>query len=98
MQIEFDWDALKAASNLAKHGVSFEQALGVFVDPLAVSVLDEGHGKAEERWVTLGQAVTELLVVVHTWREEPGQVEVRIISVRRPTRSERRVYQEGPDA
>ena len=55
MQVEFDWNPVKAASNLAKHGVSFEEAMAVFADPLALSRLDENHGAIEERWVAMGE-------------------------------------------
>ena len=68
MHIDFDWDPIKAASNAAKHGVTFEAAITVFREPLARSILDSGHG-SEERWVTLGEASAgNLLVVVHTGR------------------------------
>ncbi len=49
MRYAFDWDPVKAASNLAKHGVTFDDAMGVFRDPLQLSRLDEGHGPPEER-------------------------------------------------
>ena len=96
MRIKFDWDPAKAASNSAKHGVGFHEAMTVFVDPVARTILDPDHGVDEERWVTLGAASTgNLVVVVHTWREmDPYRTDVRIISARRPTRSEARQYRE----
>ncbi len=96
MRIDFDWDPAKAASNAAKHGISFEEAMTVFRDPLARSVIDPDHGAGEERWVTLGEAATgNLLVVVHTWADiDPDHSAVRIISTRRPTRNEARQYRE----
>ncbi len=70
MRFEFDWDPAKAESNLAKHGVSFEEAMAVFHDPLALSRPDEDHGANEERWVTLGQGRKgRLVLVVHTYAE-----------------------------
>lgn len=70
MRIDFDWDPAKAASNAVKHGVTFEEAMTVFRDPLARSILDPDHGAGEERWITLGEASTgNLLVVVHTWAD-----------------------------
>jgi uncharacterized DUF497 family protein len=54
MRIEFDWDPVKARSNETKHGVTFDQAMGVFTDPLALSRLDDDHPAGEERWITLG--------------------------------------------
>jgi uncharacterized protein len=98
VRITFDWDPTKAASNVAKHDVTFQEAMTVFVDPFARSILDPDHGTDEERWVTLGAAATgNLLVVVHTWREmDPYRTAVRIISARRPTRKEARQYHEDP--
>lgn len=70
MHLHFEWDANKAASNLRKHGVSFEEAAEVFRDPLALTLFDENHGQDEERWITLGRAGNrKLVVVVRTWRE-----------------------------
>jgi uncharacterized DUF497 family protein len=96
MRIEFDWDRAKAASNAAKHGVSFQEAMTVFVDPFARTILDPDRSADEERWITMGEAATgNLLVVVHTWREmDPFRTAVRIISARRPTRHEARQYRE----
>src|SRR5262245_22187973 len=96
MRIEFDWDPAKARANLAKHGVSFEEAMTVFADPFALSRLDEDHGAGEERWITLGRAAASLLLVVHTHVDlSEDLVAVRIISARRPTRNETRQYEEG---
>jgi uncharacterized DUF497 family protein len=71
MRIDFDWDPAKANSNAASHGVAFEEAMTVFRDPLARSILDPDEGA--ERWVTLGEAATgNLLVVVpHLGRNRP---------------------------
>jgi uncharacterized protein len=98
VRIDFDWDLAKAATNVAKHGVTFEDAMPVFRDPLARSILDRDHGADEERWVTLGAASAgHLLVVVHTWTEvDPDRIIVRIISARRPTPNEARQYREDP--
>lgn len=96
MRIDFDWDPAKAASNISTHGITFEQSMAVFRDPLARSILDDTSG--EERWVTMGETDTgNLLVVVHTWIElSADQAYVRIISVRRPTINEARQYREDP--
>lgn len=96
MRIDFDWDPAKAASNVSTHGVTFGQAMAVFRDPLARSILDGASG--EERWVTIGETATgNLLVVVHTWTElSVDQAYVRIISARRPTANEARQYREDP--
>lgn len=94
MRIEFDWDPTKAASNLAKHGISFEEAMTVFRDPLGVSILDTDVTE-EERWITMGMMSTgNLAVVVHTWIESEPVAAVRIISARWPTRNEARQYRE----
>lgn len=97
MQFEFDWDPAKADSNGRKHGVAFEQAMGIFNDPLALSRLDDESGAAEERWVTMGRnAAHELLLAVHTYAElAADRVAIRIISARRPTRREIRAYEIG---
>lgn len=96
MYYGFEWDPEKAKTNRAKHGLTFEQAATVFLDPNQVSIYDETHSDPEERWITLGAASDGLLtVVVHTYREiEPDTVRIRIISARRATRSERQQYQE----
>jgi uncharacterized DUF497 family protein len=90
--LRFTWDQAKAASNLAKHGVSFGEAIEVFQDPLALTVPDPDHGTADEvREITLGcTRRMRLLVVSHT--DQDGTI--RIISARRPTRAESRSYQE----
>ena len=94
-RIEFDWDPAKERSNRTKHGISFEAAMAVFRDPLAVTILDNASS-GEERWVTLGQAADGgLILVVHTWIETyEGAAKARIISARRPTRREARQYRE----
>lgn len=52
---EFDWDPAKARSNFTKHGLDFERAATVFLDPLALTVPDEDHSEVEPRWITLGK-------------------------------------------
>lgn len=97
MRLQFAWDPAKAEGNRRKHGVAFEEAMQVFADPLALSRLDEDHGGAEERWVTLGSAgVGRLLLVVHADAENSGDVTaIRIISARRATKRETKQYEEG---
>jgi uncharacterized protein len=96
MRLEFNWDPQKAASNLAKHGVSFDMAMGVFNDPLALAMLDKTFVENEERWVTLGvSGAFGLILVVHTYVEIfDDRVLIRIISARRPTKREVKQYQE----
>ena len=97
-QIEFAWDPAKAASNVAKHRVTFPQAATVLLDPLALTVLDTEHGAREERWLTLGiSREGKLLAVSHTYLSTgPDMASVRIISAREPTRHERRQYENEP--
>lgn len=89
--LKFEWDAEKAASNVRKHGVSFDEAGSVFLDKLAVSGPDPDHSEGESRYITFGMSsLGRLLVVSHTYR--PGSI--RIISARRVTRVERKLYEE----
>jgi uncharacterized DUF497 family protein len=98
MRIDFDWDPGKAANNAAKHGITFQEAMAVFGDPLARSFLDPDQSAGEERWITLGETPAgNLLVVVHSWAEiDTDRSLVRIISARPPTRTEARQYREDP--
>jgi uncharacterized DUF497 family protein len=89
---EFEWDARKAATNLAKHGVSFEEATTVFADPLAALMSDPDHSIEEERYLLLGLSSQRNLLVV-AFAERPPRT--RLISVRQATRQERRQYEEG---
>ena len=95
-QYRFTWDASKAAINRNKHGVTFELAATVFLDPLAKTVYDPEHSGTEDRWVTIGRAENgDLLVAVHTHTEaNKNTADVRIISAREATRTERRQYEE----
>jgi uncharacterized protein len=88
--MRFEWDPRKAAANLDKHRVSFEEASTVFGDPLAATVPDPLHSTHELRFVTMGLGKSGgLLVVVHADRDDV----VRIISARAATPAERRRYE-----
>jgi uncharacterized DUF497 family protein len=90
--MRFEWNSAKAAKNLRKHRVSFEEAVSVFYDPLAATGADPDHSQDEERFVTFGMSSAgRLLVVSHTDRGEA----IHIISARRAMQSERRFYEEG---
>jgi len=91
----FEWDPDKAAKNSRKHGVRFEEAVGVFRDPMALSLYDGVRADREERWITLGEdRPHRLVVVVHTFAETgSNQYRVRVISARGATRKERRTYE-----
>lgn len=65
--MKFEWDMEKAAVNLDKHGVSFQEASTVFGDPLAGTFPDPDHSQGEERWITVGMSIEgRLVVVAHT--------------------------------
>ena len=64
MNQEFDWDDAKAALNLAKHDVPFEEAETVFADTLSITIADLGHSFGEERWLIIGLSSTGRLLVV----------------------------------
>jgi hypothetical protein len=88
----FEWDPEKAAANLAKHGVSFEEAATVFDDPLADTYDDPDHSESEERFLTFGLSrQRRALVVGHCDRGN----RVRIITARPMTRREKRQHEEG---
>jgi uncharacterized protein len=92
--LRWTWDADKAAVNRVKHGLSFETAALVFDDPLHASKPD-AHPDGD-RWRTVGLVGPVLLLVVHTWPEAAEGDEVgRIISARKATAHERRIYEEG---
>ncbi len=93
--MRFEWDIEKERINRAKHGFGFEIGEEVFADPLLTSKPDAFYN-GEERWKTLG-LVQEAVVfmVVHTYTELEDDVLIRIISVRKATRHERREYERG---
>jgi len=90
--MEFEWDPTKAAENLRRHKVSFDEAATVFGDPLALTFADPDHSGSEERLLTFGLSrQNRLLIVSHTARHP----RIRIISARRMSRRERKIYEEG---
>ena len=92
MPLGFEWDDDKAKSNLAKHGVGFEEAATVFADPLSWTIPDPAHSQVEDRFVIIGSSYHgKLLVVVHTERGD----NIRVISARRASRQERKAYEEA---
>ena len=89
--IKFEWDEGKAAANLKKHQVSFEEAKSIFFDDLGVQFVDEDHSSDEERFLMLGlSSDAKLLIVCHCEREQ-GAV-IRIISARKATKRESAFY------
>jgi uncharacterized DUF497 family protein len=88
----FEWDAIKAAANRHKHGVSFEAAVRVFDDPRVLSVLDRRY--SEERWYSLGAVGEAIIYVAHTIENQEQTSEtIRIISARQASARERQEYQ-----
>ena len=94
--MRFEWDEDKNRRNLAKHKISFETAKLVFDDRSARSTQDRVVD-GEERWQTLGMMKGLIVVVAHTYREEGGELVIRIISAPKATSAERRAY-EGYEA
>ncbi|MEH1872374.1 BrnT family toxin [Nostoc sp.] len=90
--MKFEWDENKAARNLLKHQVSFEEAKTVFDDPLYVEFYDPDHSDDEERYLIIGESSQgRLLIMSYTERVNS----TRLISAREVTRSERKIYEEG---
>ncbi|MBS0184478.1 MAG: BrnT family toxin [Nitrospira sp.] len=91
MKLSFEWDDEKAKANLKKHRVGFDEAITVFTDPFSVTIPDPGHSADEQRYVDIGSSDKgRMLVVVYTERNS----NIRIISCRKATPSERTLYEE----
>jgi len=91
--LKFDWDKNKATKNLAKHKVSFEEAQSVFDDDFARLIPDPGHSEDEERFILLGLSCSlKVLVVVHCYKDEENII--RLISARKATKPESKIYKE----
>jgi len=89
--LQFVWDREKAAANLRKHGVDFEEAATAFGDPLSITIPDPDHSAAEERWLLVGASrAGRMLVVAYTERGD----EIRLITARSAARRERQTYEE----
>lgn len=89
--IKFDWDSAKAAANIKKHGVSFEEAQSVFYDEFAVQFFDEEHSTGEERFLLLGMSTRGRLLLICHCEREAGNI-IRIISARKATKTESTFY------
>ncbi len=91
----FEWDERKNSTNLRKHGISFETARLVFDDPVHVSFIERVTG-GESRWHTIGSVGgIAMLVVVHTYDEQGRSEVIRIISARKASKRERKLYAEA---
>jgi len=90
--VNFEWETEKAATNLRKHRVSFEEATTAFGDPLSATYYDPAHSVGESRYITIGLSRSgRLLVIAHTDRGE----NIRIISARQATRREIRQHEKA---
>jgi uncharacterized DUF497 family protein len=84
------WDIKKATANIRSHGIEFSHAATVLDDPMALTIEDTRHG--EQRFVTVGSDLMgRILVVVYTYS---GEEEIRLISARKATPKERRIYEQ----
>jgi uncharacterized DUF497 family protein len=90
--VNYEWDAKKAKTNLRKHGVSFEEASTVFLDPLAITFPDPDHSDEEDREITIGLTMKNRVVFVSHC---PRGDRTRIIGARKTTRKERKQYEKG---
>lgn len=89
--MKFEWDDKKNQANIKKHGIDFADAVYVFADPLALNIPDDEHSNDEDRWIILGRNLqSTVLLVVHTFREGDA---IRIISARKSTKNEQRIYE-----
>ena len=86
----FEWDDEKERTNIKKHGIDFETAAKVFADENRLEIYDEEHSEDEDRYITIGMIdnVACVVMVVYTERGEA----VRLISARKATSQERRMY------
>ena len=92
MKLNFEWDEEKAEENVKKHRVSFDEATTVFIDPFSITIPDPDHSVDEQRYIDIGSSDKgRVLVVVYTERGES----IRIISCRKATSSERKLYEQG---
>lgn len=91
MEPVFEWDDEKDAANKEKHGISFSEASEAFFDPFNVTIADPDHSVDEERFLLLGFARGNVLVISFTERNDA----IRIISCRKANRKEGRLYGQG---
>ena len=90
--MKFEWDDKKAARNLVKHGVSFDEAVTAFDDPLYIDFFDPEHSDDEHRYIRVGCSEQRRVLVV-SYTERSGVT--RLISARLATKRERQAYEEN---
>jgi len=96
MRLIFEWDEAKSRQNQVKHQVGFDEVKTIFNDPFLVSFPDVHHSENEQRLISIGVSNdNRLLLVVHTEIEANDAVFIRIISARKTTATERKVYEES---
>jgi uncharacterized DUF497 family protein len=88
---EFEWDSRKAEANARKHGVTFEEAVTVFLDPLALDLVDDLD---PDRWIVIGRSSFDRTLLV-VYAERANRTILRLISARRASTHERKAYEEG---
>lgn len=94
VDLDFEWDEDKAAANLKKHKISFEEAKTVFADPFSITIDDPKHSVDEHRFIDIGASSSgKILVVSYTEREQ----KTRLINCRKAIKSEREIYEEKED-
>ena len=91
-RVSFEWDPTKADANLAKHGVSFDEAVSVWQDYFYIDLFDDEHSNDEKRFLMIGESSSKrYLIISYTERQNT----IRIISARELTPKERREYEHG---
>jgi len=88
--VQFEWDPKKARQNIKKHGVSFDEAVTAFYDPLSATFVDPDHSVGEQRYITIGFSSQGLLLVVAYAERKKN---IRIISARPATAHERKKHE-----
>ncbi len=89
--IEFEWDPAKATSNKRKHGISFEEAQSVFYDDFAIQFFDDENSEQEDRFLILGLSNQSKILLISHCEKQAGNL-IRIISARKATAKERKLY------
>jgi len=90
--IKFEWDKSKASSNKRKHGISFEEAQSVFYDDFAIQFFDDENSDVEDRFLILGHSNHSRVLLICHCEKDSGNL-IRIISARKATTNERKLYQ-----
>ncbi len=92
--MKFVWDEGKNEVNKKKHGISFEEAKEIYMDPLQLAFMDERFSYFEERWITVGKTLNNHIVLaVNLYFDQEGEEIIRIISARKATNHERSQYE-----